>query len=124
MSHADRQIHLVREVRIQGTAAQALQLINDKRARQELEDLGVAGVHRRQKLQAMVVRDERDAVIALADRENEQHCPLCNEFFDTESFIAHGPQCATARAPRRRFWTPAGFSQNAIAAFKDKVRMI
>lgn len=73
----------------------------------------------RGELDVLSVKDEMDAAKALGDPENEHCCPLCDEYFPTNAFIAHAPQCILARAPRRKVWTPPGFSTNAIVAFPD-----
>jgi len=65
------------------------------------------------------VRSAEDADRALGDDGNEHHCPLCNEFYGTEAFKAHAPECIRVRAPRRRVWTPPGVS-NALAVFSDR----
>lgn len=66
----------------------------------------------------MSVKDEFDAAKALGDPENEQHCPLCNEYLPTPAFIAHAPDCIKTRAPRRKIWTPPG-TPNALAVFPE-----
>lgn len=104
------QIHAFQEALIVGNAARAFRLVNDPAARARVESRGV--------------RSLDDAMIALANRNGGLHvCPLCRESFDIDSLVAHADQCIQARHPRRRFWTPAGFSKNAIAAFKEKVKM-
>lgn len=74
----------------------------------------------RGELEVMSVKDEMDAAKALGDPENEHCCPLCNEYFPTNAFVAHAAPCILARAPRRKVWTPPGFSENALAVFPEK----
>ena len=61
------------------------------------------------------------------DRERQapadsNHCPLCNEYFGPEAFVAHAQDCINARAPRRRVWTPPGMLAQPIQAFAEKVK--
>lgn len=72
----------------------------------------------------MSVSTEFEAAVALGDPENEQHCPLCNEYFPTAAFVAHAPQCIRARARRNKVWTPPGFSPNALINFPEKPRYL
>jgi hypothetical protein len=73
----------------------------------------------RGEIEAMSVRDAADAAKALGDPENEQNCPLCNEYFSTPAFVAHAADCIRARAPRRQFWVPPGI-RGALAVFPEK----
>jgi hypothetical protein len=69
-------------------------------------------------LQVGTVKEEYEAAAALGDPENEQHCPLCNEFLPTNAFIAHAGQCILARAPRNKFWLPADV-KGQLAVFPE-----
>lgn len=70
----------------------------------------------------MPVRDAIEIDKALSDPGNTQHCPLCDDFFGTEAFIAHAQQCIDIHAPRKRTWMPPGFANNSIVNFKDKIK--
>jgi hypothetical protein len=48
----------------------------------------------------ITVKGAEDASRALGDAGNEQHCPLCNQYFSTIPFMAHAQSCINANAPR------------------------
>jgi hypothetical protein len=63
--------------------------------------------------------DQVDKALGAAENGDLFVCPLCCDQFGPAALRAHAKQCIEARAPRKRVWTPPGFSSNATQAYSD-----
>jgi hypothetical protein len=100
-------MHPVRSVTIKGMTARAFALV---RAPQQ---------DPREVVTVKTVA-EADKAVAGASDGDLFVCPLCSETFGPAALKAHAPQCIETRAPRKKVWTPAGFSANATQSFSDE----